>query len=492
MARRWKWLVLVPGIAAVWPAAAGPAWVAHYNGPPAGGLSPSDYVTDLAVRDGYVYVTGYESLFSASCATVKYDYAGNEIWVQRYLDGQTQHADALAVDAAGNVYITGWQKQFDAGIDALTVKYGPEGEVLWERHFESPGGNNQLNDLAFDASGNIYVAGASWVTAQGDFDLLLLKYDADGKLLWDRTLDNGDGQLDTGYQLSVDPDGNAVVAGFTEPNPYLVKYSPTGDLLWQDEHIGFSTNDEWRRVETDADGNIYALGEISPPGESNHIWIAKYGPDGNIQWEDSYTGTSDLQCYVGGLALMPDGGVVIAGQSWDLPTVISIVTMRYSPDGTRLWQRLERGEYAQASGTDVAVDAEGRIYVTGFGYDVSYREDIITVGYSPDGDLLWTQVYANPEPAGSDYPQAIAVDDAENVFVAAHSWSFETSNDFTTIRYGQACVGDIDGDAIVDFQDLLALLAAWNSPGGPADINGDGIVDFTDLLLLLAAWGPCS
>ena len=87
--------------------------------------------------------------------------------------------------------------------------------------------------MAFDASGNIYIAGASWVTAQEDFDLLLLKYDSDGNLLWDRTLDNGDGQLDTGYELAIDPDGNAIVAGFTEPNAYLVKYSPTGDLLWE-------------------------------------------------------------------------------------------------------------------------------------------------------------------------------------------------------------------------------------------------------------------
>ena len=50
--------------------------------------------------------------------------------------------------------------------------------------------------------------------------------------------------MDSGYKLAIDPDGNAIVAGFTEPNPYLVKYSPNGTLLWQDEHVGFSTNDE--------------------------------------------------------------------------------------------------------------------------------------------------------------------------------------------------------------------------------------------------------
>jgi len=62
---------------------------------------------------------------------------------------------------------------------------------------------------------------------------------------------------------------------------------------------------------------------------------------------------------------------------------------------------------------------------------------IITLGYSPDGDLLWTQIYVGPDyESQSDYPHEIAVDEAANVFVAAHSWG-DNSNDFTTIRYSQ-------------------------------------------------------
>jgi len=66
---------------------------------------------------------------------------------------------------------------------------------------------------------------------------------------------------------------------------------------------------------------------------------------------------------------MPDGGVVINGQSWDEPSNISIVTIRYAPDGTKLWQRNETAGYGNASSNDLAVDADGLIYVTGFGFD---------------------------------------------------------------------------------------------------------------------------
>lgn len=59
------------------------------------------------------------------------------------------------------------------------------------------------------------------------------------------------------------------------------------------------------------------------------------------------------------------------------------------------------------------------------------------------------------------------------------------------VAFGVACGGcpeDINADGIVDFGDVLLLIAAWGPcPGCPEDVNGDGFVDFIDLLLVLAA-----
>ena len=55
------------------------------------------------------------------------------------------------------------------------------------------------------------------------------------------------------------------------------------------------------------------------------------------------------------------------------------------------------------------------------------------------------------------------------------------------------CQQDVTGDGLVDVLDLLAVLAAWGTPGGDGeDITGDGLVDVLDLLELLAHWGPCT
>ena len=53
------------------------------------------------------------------------------------------------------------------------------------------------------------------------------------------------------------------------------------------------------------------------------------------------------------------------------------------------------------------------------------------------------------------------------------------------------CAADINGDEVVNVQDLLLVVAAFGNAGGPEDINGDGIVNVQDLLLVIATWGPC-
>ena len=56
---------------------------------------------------------------------------------------------------------------------------------------------------------------------------------------------------------------------------------------------------------------------------------------------------------------------------------------------------------------------------------------------------------------------------------------------------GGTCIGDLNGDGIVDGADLTILLGAWGTDDIVADLNEDGLVDGADLTLMLGAWGLC-
>ena len=59
------------------------------------------------------------------------------------------------------------------------------------------------------------------------------------------------------------------------------------------------------------------------------------------------------------------------------------------------------------------------------------------------------------------------------------------------IQHACGCQGDLDQSGDVGVDDLLTVLAGWDSTEGDGDINADGITDVDDLLLIISLWGPC-
>ncbi len=88
----------------------------------------------------------------------------------------------------------------------------------------------------------------------------------------------------------------------------------------------------------------------------------------------------------------------------------------------------------------------------------------------------------SPEQIPGDY-----IDGSDNCIVE----SCEDADDNGVPDGCEACVGDVNGDGLVDAADLGLLIGAWGTADPAADINGDGSVDAADLGLLIGAWGLC-
>ena len=131
-------------------------WVRHTN---VGNDTPMDMKIDAA---GNIYVTGYLLYHPyGRIVTVKYNSAGTQQWLVTYNPVATSFYGGyfLEVDAAGNVYIGGHQGAIDNGQIHL-LKYNSSGTFQWVRTYSSGGTigmGDMVNDMAIDASANIYL-----------------------------------------------------------------------------------------------------------------------------------------------------------------------------------------------------------------------------------------------------------------------------------------------------------------------------------------------
>lgn len=83
-------------------------------------------------------------------------------WVARY-DGPSHSIDevkAMAIDAQGNVYVTGSSIDDAQEENYLTIKYDSNGTVQWVASYNGPGDRYDIPQaIAVDSQGNVYVTG---------------------------------------------------------------------------------------------------------------------------------------------------------------------------------------------------------------------------------------------------------------------------------------------------------------------------------------------
>ena len=150
----------------------------RYNGP--GKTINWDAATELVLdASGNVYVTGHSySSEGFDYVTIKYSPAGAQEWVATY-DGPAHSEDwpnAFAVDASGNVYVTGWSGGEGTFFDYATVKYDASGIQQWVARYNGPGNTkDRAWALGVDESGNVYVTGDSGEGSENLSDYVTVK-----------------------------------------------------------------------------------------------------------------------------------------------------------------------------------------------------------------------------------------------------------------------------------------------------------------------------
>ncbi len=383
---------------------------------------------------------------------------------------------SIAVDNAGNVYITG---QFEGtaafgsisitsagGTDVFIAKYNRAGQLQWVK--SAGGGGNEFGfGIAADTGGNVYITGIyhttttfenTTFTSAGNSDLYIAKYSTNGIMQWVRSA--GGPNNDLGNSIAVDAAGNAYITGYFQgtatfgtttvtstPLPFddilIAKYTTDGNFQWV-KSAGGSGGDFGFDIAADSGGNVYVTGTYSgtaffdgTPLTSEgtvDMFLAKYNTNGGKEWVRSAGGSSIERAQ--GVAVDGNGNVYISGTFMETVRfenkyvtssgVFDIFIAKYSANGSVQWLRSAGGiNYEDARG--IAVDAAGSVYFTGY-FNTSIMfggtslvsagyNDLYVAKYSTNGDFEWATSAGG---TNDDYGQGIALDASGNVFVVGN------------------------------------------------------------------------
>ena len=174
-----------------------------------------------------------------------------EAWVRR-IDGPVHgndHGHDVAIDSVGNVLVTGWIETATGNSDCHTVKYSPNGDVLWaDTYAGSATGTDYGYTLAVDQNGNTYVGGFGNGDNPATFDIFVLKYDSDGNRVWTQRWASPITNYSAyAYSIAVDNQGNVFTTGFmsdglTDGEFITLKFNSSGVLQWATPYNGSTSS----------------------------------------------------------------------------------------------------------------------------------------------------------------------------------------------------------------------------------------------------------
>lgn len=421
------------------------AWVALYNGP----ANSFDDAKAIAVDGaGNVYVTGTTDAtgnLDFDYATIKYDASGTQQWVATYsgTGNGTDHAYAIAVDGSGNVYVTGTSLGSGSNYDYATIKYDASGTQQWVARYNGTGnGIDTATALAVDSSGNIYVTGYSSGSGSGN-DYATIKYNTDGTQLWAARYNGPGNGEDIANALAIDGSGNIYVTGtsfglHTDSDYATIKYNGAGTQQWAVRYNGVGNGyDSATALAVDSLGNVYVTGTSFGSETDSDYATIKYDAAGTQQWVARYNGPGNGYDQASAIAVDSAGNVLVAGSSIGSGTDNDYATVKYDATGTQDWVARYNGPGNNSDVVSgIALDGSGNAYVTGYSLNTPADSDCATIKYDATGAQEWVVTYGGPA-NDSDGANAIAVDSSGNIYVTGYSVGIGTDSDYVTIKYVQ-------------------------------------------------------
>ena len=343
-----------------------------------GGSSADGVQAIQQTRDGGFILAGYTFSFGHGYANgylVRTDEAGNLLWSHAYGGPGWEYLHTVAETADGGFVAAGYTTSTGAGgRDMYLLRVDAQGNRLWERTFGGAG-IDVAQGLAVDAQGNLVLAGYTNSSGAGEMDVYLVKTDAEGNVLWSQT--RGGEEADAAMDVLVDSQGNYLVAGATgsfeaeNRDIYVIKLSPEGSIFWEELYgkRGDYLSYDWANsiIET-SDGGYLVAGNSNAlqgasTGELMNMYLVRIDALGNLLWEE-FAGRGQFYDYGNAVLELPGGDFLVAGTSKTRSNNNEIYVARINAEGAAQ-DGSTFGDFGSEWGSAIVLTPNGEVVLAG-------------------------------------------------------------------------------------------------------------------------------
>ncbi|MEI6103915.1 MAG: hypothetical protein WCP70_08210 [Methanothrix sp.] len=289
--------------------------------------------------------TVLSSSFSALAAEPEEEW--NLTFGGRYADG----AWCLQETKDGGNILVGNSASRGEGSDLLLIRTDKLGKCIWSRIW---GGSGE--DVGYfvqeTEDGGFIVTGSTKSFTMGEELLWLVKTDGNGSLSWDKTFggfvsSSGDG----GWSVNETDDGGYITAGYTQSlgsgrkDLWLLKTDAIGSKIW-DKTFGGREDDVGMSVLQSRDGGFIVAGRTASFGKGgDDIWLLKTDSQGEELWNRTFGGKQDDAGFQ--VVELKDGYAVV-GRTESGSDKNKIILIKVDPNGQKLWEKTYRGSSASS------------------------------------------------------------------------------------------------------------------------------------------------
>ncbi|WP_266203368.1 Ig-like domain-containing protein [Pontibacter kalidii] len=398
-----------------------------------------------------------------------------KVWDKRYGGSGNDAVTAIVNDNDGGYIIGGVSNSLESGgdkssgtkgkADFWVVKVNSSGEKVWDRTLGGSG-VDFLTSITLTPDGGFLLGGRSdsgvggdkTEASRGSNDFWVVKMNAAGEKVWDRTYG---GEGDDGVRvIATAPDGGYLLSGYSSSDIsgdknsenkgsydyWIVKIDANGKKIWDKSFGGLHSEDQYAGKTIPLTGGGYLIGGASNSGVSGDksessrgyadYWVVKVNSAGEKVWDKTFGGMSSEELY--GLAETGDGGYLLSG--WSTSGIEGDKTappkgrhraywvIKIDAAGTKVWDKTFGGSdndepFALAPTPDGGFLLGGRSD-SGVGGDKTEASrggyDFWVVKMNAAGEKVWDKTYGGSDDDGI---QAIAVTPDGQFIVGGYSHS---------------------------------------------------------------------